>query len=85
MSYSVTFKRSAGRELARLREPKRTKVLQAIGALRSDPRPHGSIKLKGSSDAYRIRVGDHRVLYTIEDEIRIVTIEQVGDRKDVYR
>ncbi|MBX2977836.1 MAG: type II toxin-antitoxin system RelE/ParE family toxin [Flavobacteriales bacterium] len=85
MSYQVTFKRSAERELARLREPQRSRVLAAIGGLRTNPRPHGSIKLKGATNVHRIRVGDHRVLYVIEDEVRIVTIEHVGDRKDVYR
>lgn len=85
MSYSVLFKRSAERELARFQEPIRIRILSAIGGLRQDPRPIGSIKLKGSKNAYRIRVGNYRVLYTIEDEIRIVLIEQVGDRKDVYR
>ena len=83
--YQVSVKRSAERELNRLREPLRTRVMHAIGSLRADPRPHGSIKLKGSSNAYRIRVGDHRVLYTVDDMVRIVLIQQVGDRKDVYR
>jgi mRNA interferase RelE/StbE len=85
VSYAVVFKRSAERELARLLEPLRIRILNAIGGLRQDPRPNGSIKLKGSKNAYRIRVGNYRVLYTVEDEIRIVTIEQVGDRKEVYR
>ena len=85
MSYQVIFKRSAERELIRLHEPHRSRVLVAIGGLRTNPRPHGSIKLKGATNVHRIRVGDYRVLYVIEDEVRIVTIEQIGDRKDVYR
>jgi len=85
VSYQVAFKRSAERELARLQEPVRHRIPNATGGLRLDPRPQGSIKLKGAKDAYRIRVGDYRVLYTVEDEVRIVLVQQVGDRKDVYR
>lgn len=85
MTYRVDFKRSAERELNRLPEALRTRVLRAIGSLRADPRPQGTIKLKGSVNAWRIRVGAYRVLYTIDDGVRIVLIQQVGDRKDIYR
>lgn len=85
MSYRVVFKRSAERELSNLPEPHRSRVLVTIGSLRTNPRPYGSIKLKGGSNVHRIRVGNYRVLYVIDSEVRVVTIEQVGDRKDVYR
>lgn len=85
MIYAVAFRRSAERELARLPEAVRVRILAGIGGLRQNPRPHGSIKLQGSRNAYRIRIGNYRVLYTVEDEIRIVLIEEIGDRKDVYR
>ncbi|WP_407692831.1 type II toxin-antitoxin system RelE family toxin [Reichenbachiella agarivorans] len=52
--------------------------------LANDPRPSGAKKLKGNSQNWRIRIGNHRVLYTIDDEIRIVDIRKVGHRKDSY-
>ncbi len=85
MNYNVVFKRSAERELARLQVPIRVRILSAIGSLRKNPRPNGSTKLKGAKNVYRIRVGDYRVLYSIDDLVRIVLVQQVGDRKDVYR
>ena len=56
----------------------------AIAELADNPRPHGYKKLKGE-DAYRIRVGDYRIIYEIEDNIILVTVVSVGHRKDVYK
>ncbi|HRN35604.1 MAG TPA: type II toxin-antitoxin system RelE/ParE family toxin [Flavobacteriales bacterium] len=85
MSYRVELARSADRELWRLPEPYRTKVFRVIKLLGEDPRSSGSKKLKGSKDAWRIRLGPYRILYTVQDVLRIVRVESVGDRKDVYR
>jgi mRNA interferase RelE/StbE len=65
------------------------KILNAITSsiflLSENPRPQGCKKLKGEKgNFWRIRIGDYRVLYTIEDEIRIVDIQKVGHRKDIY-
>jgi mRNA interferase RelE/StbE len=54
-------------------------------ALADDPRPHGSEKLKGSRDQYRLRVGTYRVIYEIRDDRLIVLVLRIGHRKDVYR
>lgn len=85
MSYRVVLSRSADRELWRLVEPFRTKVFRAIKQLGTDPRPAGCKKLTGMANAWRIRVGNHRVLHTINDGVRVVRVESVGDRKDIYR
>jgi mRNA interferase RelE/StbE len=54
--------------------------------LAENPRPAGVKKLKGNNeDLYRIRSGDYRVVYSIEDEIRVVDIRKIGHRKDIYR
>jgi len=59
--------------------------MNAISALASDPRPNGCKKLKGSEgELWRIRVGDYRVVYFIEDEIELVDIQRVRHRKEVY-
>ena len=85
MSYQVELARSADRELWRLPEPYRSKIFLEIKALGEDPRPKGCKKLKGAKDAWRIRFGPYRVLYTIKDALRVVRVESVGDRKDVYK
>lgn len=82
--YSVLVTRSAEREIERLPTPVRRLVVRRIQALAGNPRPHGSQKLAGE-DKYRIRQGDYRIVYTIEDEIVTVTIVRVAHRSDVYR
>ncbi|MBX2901698.1 MAG: type II toxin-antitoxin system RelE/ParE family toxin [Cyclobacteriaceae bacterium] len=52
--------------------------------LEEDPRPIGCKKLKGEQNIWRIRIGDYRVLYTIDEVVRIVDIRSVGHRKDIY-
>jgi mRNA interferase RelE/StbE len=84
--YNITFKASANKELQQLPKQAFEKVRIAINKLAGDPRPAGVKKLKDSSeDLYRIRVGDYRIIYAIDDGIRIVTIRRIGHRKDIYR
>jgi mRNA interferase RelE/StbE len=84
--YRLLIKASAGRELERLgTKSDRRRIVERIQALTGDPRPHGSEKLAGYADRYRIRQGNFRVVYLIDDRRREVTIFKVGDRKDVYR
>ena len=61
------------------------KVAVAIDELAIEPRPEGSKKLKSSDEnLWRIRIGDYRVLYIIEDTIKVVEIRKIGHRKDIY-
>ena len=83
-AYSVLVTRSAEKEIERLPVDIRRLVVRRILALADDPRPHGSQKLTGE-DKYRIRQGDYRVVYTIEDAIVTVTVVRVAHRSDVYR
>lgn len=83
--YIVTFKKKAGKELSKLPTPILKRVSVAIDLLEENPRPDNSKKLKGSDEnTWRIRVGDYRIIYVIEDTIKIVEIRKVGHRKDVY-
>jgi len=84
MSYQVAILRRAVKELARLPEKDRRRIEIDIESLATFPRSHDSKKLTGR-DGYRIRSGDYRVVYEIDDRQRIVTILHVGHRKDVYR
>lgn len=84
MSRRVLIVRRAQKELAQLPGGSYERVRDAIGALAQDPRPSGCLKLTGR-EAWRIRVGDYRVIYEIDDHQQVVTILHVGHRRDVYR
>ena len=82
--YSIEIKRSAGKEIRKIKSKKdRQRIVDRILALAEDPRPIGCQKLSGQ-DAYRIRQGVYRIVYTIEDDVLLVTIVKVGHRRDVY-
>ncbi|NGZ26295.1 MAG: type II toxin-antitoxin system RelE/ParE family toxin [Magnetococcales bacterium] len=63
----------------------RKRILSAAHSLATNPRPPGSIKLEGHSNLWRIRAGDFRILYVIEDERLIILLVKVGHRREVYR
>jgi mRNA interferase RelE/StbE len=83
-SYRIEVKRSAAKELAELPKADCQRVVARIQALGDEPRPHGCEKLTGD-DKHRLRQGNYRILYEIDDESRTVTIVKVGNRKEVYR
>ncbi|HRH39168.1 MAG TPA: type II toxin-antitoxin system RelE/ParE family toxin [Flavobacteriales bacterium] len=85
MSYTVELVRTASRELARVPAPYHDAIVRTLRALEKDPRPSGCKKLVGAVGLWRIRVGPYRIVYSIEDRIRLVKVERVRDRKDVYR
>lgn len=84
MKYRVDFKPSAARAIVDLPEPDQSRVLKRIDALEDNPRPPGYKKVHGT-DYFRIRVGDYRVVYSIEDEVLVVLVVRVGHRKEIYR
>ena len=81
--YRVRLERRAEKELKGLHPVDRRRVLVAIRVLRDDPRPPKCKKLQRVG-AWRIRVGDYRVVYDIDDEEKTVTVLRIGHRKDVY-
>lgn len=83
--YRVLLERSAEKDLARLSSEIHDRVIAAIQALAMDPRPAGCRKLSGSKHDWRIRVGDYRVVYEIADVIRVVRVNRVRHRREVYR
>jgi len=85
-SYRVLIKTSAGKELAAVAsKADRQKLVGRVQGLAINPRPHGSEKLAGYADRYRVRQGNFRIVYLIDDAASTVTIFKVGHRKDVYR
>ena len=85
-AYSIELTRAAGRGLSSLSEADFRRVDAKVRALALDPRPSGSKKLRGAGDLYRLRSGDFRILYRVEDRrLVVVVVVDVGNRRDVYR
>jgi len=82
--YSIEIKPSARKELEALPDDILTRVLQRMETLRTAPRPAGCKKLKGYKDQWRLRVGDWRVVYIIDDPAKLVSITRVAHRREVY-
>ena len=85
MSYRVEFTTAAARQIRKLPKPARTRVLTAVSGLTDDPRPHGAKKLVGERTAWRIRVGDYRVIYDVIDAQLTVTVVRAAHRREVYK
>lgn len=83
-AYHVEVESSAERDLDRLALTLFQRVMAAITALGEDPRPRGAQKLSGV-DAYRLRVGDHRIVYAVDARTRVVFVTRVRHRREVYR
>jgi len=81
--YTVRLSKKAEKFLDKTPDHIAVSILKALGYLAEDPRPQGYIKLKGQ-DAYRIRVGNYRVIYQIVDKILVVEVIDIGHRKEVY-
>lgn len=84
MTYHIEFTSAAARHIKKLHRPVRDKILDAIVQLANEPRPHGSRKLVGEEIAWRIRVGDYRVIYEILDETLTITVVRAAHRREVY-
>lgn len=83
-NYTIEFKRSAIKELRKLPRKEVVRITELIKLLSDNPRPDGCKKLKGYENLWRIRSGNYRVIYSIEDRILIVEILEIVNRKDAY-
>ena len=84
MSYALAFKSSAEKELRKLPHEAIPRIIATIRALGDEPRPYGCLKLSGSQ-SWRIRIGDYRVIYDIDDKIQKIDVLHIGHRREVYR
>jgi len=82
--YRVELRRLAKRALDRLQRREQTKIIAALLKLESDPRPRGVEKVR-STELWRIREGDYRLVYYIDDEAKTITVVRIGHRRDIYR
>ena len=83
-NYSVEVKPPARKELEALPDNVLARVLQKMDSLRTAPRPAGCKKLKGYKDQWRLRVGDWRVVYLIDDAAKLISITRIAHRREVY-
>lgn len=82
--YRIDVKKSAAKELEDIPRRDLRKIIARIRSLARDPRPHGSQKLSGQHQ-YRIRQGDYRIVYSIDDEDSLIDIVKIGHRREIYR
>lgn len=82
--YSIRFKPSAERELKDLSRKEQIRIAKRISDLADEPRPFGSKKLSGEENFYRIRSGDYRVIYQIQDRILLVLVVKIAHRREAY-
>ena len=83
--YKVFLERSAEKDLNRLSSDVHDRIIAAIKSLSNNPRPANCRKLSGSSNDWRIRVGDYRIIYEIAAVIRVVRVNRIRHRREVYR
>ena len=85
MRYRIEVKRSATKALKKISKPDQKRISKAIDNLSENlPNPE-TTKMKGNNPFHKIRVGDYRIIYEIQDDILLILIIKIGHRKDVYR
>jgi len=84
LEYIIHIIPKAEKEFLKLPKTERIKIRNKILTLEKDPRPSGSKKLRETA-YFRIRVGDYRIIYGVDDELKLVTVLSIAHRKDVYR
>lgn len=81
----MRLKKTAQRDIKSLDRPVQKRILARLAELASEPRPAGAELLTGLADVWRVRVGDHRIVYTIKDDVLLVLVLRVGHRREVYK
>jgi mRNA interferase RelE/StbE len=85
IKYNIKFKSSAAKEFKSLPIEIKQRIRMIIDQLCDNPRPFGVIKLQGDDELYRVRIGDYRIIYAIDDNDKLIHITRIGHRKDVDR
>ena len=85
--YKIEFHKRYLKDLEKIPQVFRKNIREKVSELASDPRPDGCKKLQGSKESpfYRIRCGDYRVVYAINDDILLILVIEIGHRKEIYR
>ncbi|MDF5737094.1 MULTISPECIES: type II toxin-antitoxin system RelE family toxin [unclassified Nostoc] len=85
MSYEVKFSKGAKRQFRKLPLDVQERIQTKINELAIEPRPNGVKKLQCDDNSYRVRVGDYRVIYELDDDVLIVTVIKIGHRSEIYK
>ncbi len=85
MSYRIIISKSVQKQIDALPDEMSDRVAEKLQQLAEEPRPAGVVKLKGSDNEYRIRVGDYRIRYEIDDRDKSIRLLQCKHRREVYR
>jgi mRNA interferase RelE/StbE len=85
VNYRIEFTKQAAKLFKKLSNQDQQRLKPKIDALAQNPRPSGVVKLSGEDDLYRIRVRDHRVIYSIQDNRLLVLVVKIDHRRDIYR
>jgi len=83
--YTVELRPVVRKQLDRITAKDRARILRRLAALADDPRPAGVTALTGADDLWRVRVGDYRIIYTIDGDRLVVTVVRVAHRREAYR
>ena len=85
MAYQVIIKPAAHRDIKKLARPDQIRIIKRLESLSENPRPSGTKKLRGAEDLFRVREGNYRIIYQIQDELLVVLVVKVGHRREIYR
>ena len=85
MKYEVQLARSARKELQKLSQSLQARIIEVLEELELNPRPRGCKKIVGGVSLWRVRSGDYRIIYCIDDDLNIVDVNAVRHRSDAYR
>jgi mRNA interferase RelE/StbE len=85
MAHRIEVSPAAARQLKKIDRRVLPLIAEKIDLLAAEPRPHGCEKLSGYDNLYRVRVGDHRIVYGVEDRLVVVVVIKVGNRAEVYQ
>jgi len=84
-AYKLLFKQSSQKDLSKIPKSILKNIISKLNRFETDPFPHGHIKLSGSNEFYRIRVGDYRIIYSVDSKLKSVIVWYIRHRKDVYK
>jgi mRNA interferase RelE/StbE len=85
MAFRIEWKKSMRKDLRKLPAGTAERIVETVEGFAENPFPHGVEKLSGSEHAYRVRLGDCRIVYEVATESKLIEIQRVRHRKDVYR
>ena len=85
MSYRIEIKRSAAKALKEIPKANRKRIVEKIDSLAESPPNPDTTKMKGNNPFHKVRIGDYRIVYEIQEDVLVILVIKIGHRKDIYR